>query len=1094
MKASSTIQAYFDSLQNTVNIEYELAKKCRKQGFDPTNTVDIQIAKNLAERVVGLISVVCPQIVESDVVDRIIELEKEYGSLDWRVAMQIALEIAQNKFVKFANSLEAIEIGIRVGFAYVTVGVVSSPLEGFTKIELKKRKDTQKEYFAMHFAGPVRNAGGTAAATSVIIADYVRKHLGYAKYDPDEKEQERCYTEIMDYHDRVTNLQYVPSKDESLFMCKNCPIEIDGDPSEKFEVSNHKDLPRVKANRIRSGFCLIHSSCLPLKAKKLWKQIAKWKDDMGMQDWGFLEQFLAIQKSATSKSGDSKKVEEKEEKSLEAQNVYPNYTYIADLVGGRPVISHPLRPGGLRLRYGRSRTSGFSAQSIHPASMYIMDNFIAIGTQLKVERPGKAAAYTTCDQIEGPICLLHDGSVVRINSVQDAKRLHPQVKKILYLGDVLVNFGDFFDRAHTLLRPGYCEEWWILELEKYAKEKFGENFHTELSSQTNIPIQNIEKLFSQPLITKVSPQSAVKISEVTGVPLHPAHTHFWKVLTQDDFVLFLEHAKKGYYKSEDQNEIVFPYTKDFVEVLYKLGVLHKTVSNEFIILHQNDSYIFQSLFGIQDSFLVFEKIRIDFQSSKKDVFSFLKTFSLPLRDKAGVFIGSRMGRPEKAKMRKIAGQPYHVPPQQIRIVNPQNPKDVKTEVVTEHNLKARLREKYEVHANKDGTIRYDASEVPITHFKPKEVGTSVERLRALGYTKDIHGVELEKDDQILELFPQDIVIPCCTESPFEPADEILFRVCNYIDDLLYQLYGFEPYYKIQTKKDLAGLLVFGLAPHTSAASVARIIGFTKSQGLFCHPLMHAAMRRDCDGDESCFFLLLDGFLNFSTKYLPQHRGGTMDAPLVLTSLINPAEVDDMVFNLDTAWKYPLAFYEACEQYKKPWDVKIPLFSDYLGTEKQFEGIGFTHDTSNFNDGVLCSAYKLLPSMKEKVDGQMALAEKIAAVDEHDVAQRDINKHFLRDTMGNLRKFSTQEFRCVSCNTKYRRPPLRGRCENCGSPKIIFTISKGSVIKYLELSTKLSKKYNVSEYTRQVLEVLQLRVDGVFGKEKETQTGLGDYFT
>ena len=30
----------------------------------------------------------------------------------------------------------------------------------------------------MYFAGPIRNAGGTAAATSVIIADYVRKHLG----------------------------------------------------------------------------------------------------------------------------------------------------------------------------------------------------------------------------------------------------------------------------------------------------------------------------------------------------------------------------------------------------------------------------------------------------------------------------------------------------------------------------------------------------------------------------------------------------------------------------------------------------------------------------------------------------------------------------------------------------------------------------------------------------------------------------------------------------------------------------------------------------------------------------------------------------
>src|SRR3989304_3027310 len=32
--------------------------------------------------------------------------------------------------------------------------------------------------------------------------------------------------------------------------------------------------------------------------------------------------------------------------------------------------------------------------------------------------------------------------------------------------------------------------------------------------------------------------------------------------------------------------------------------------------------------------------------------------SVPLRDKAGTFIGARMGRPEKAKMRKLTGSPH----------------------------------------------------------------------------------------------------------------------------------------------------------------------------------------------------------------------------------------------------------------------------------------------------------------------------------------------------------------------------------------------------------------------------------------------------
>jgi len=50
--------------------------------------------------------------------------------------------------------------------------------------------------------------------------------------------------------------------------------------------------------------------------------------------------------------------------------------------------------------------------------------------------------------------------------------------------------------------------------------------------------------------------------------------------------------------------------------------------------------------------------------------------------------------------------------------------------------------------------------------------------------------------------------------------------------------------------------------------------------------------------------------------------------------------------------------------------QIKLISDVLGTNEQFEGMGFTHDVENFNKCVACSSYKLLPSMEEKLLGQM----------------------------------------------------------------------------------------------------------------------------
>ena len=459
---SPAMQAYFSNLQEGVQRAYDAASAARAEGYDPESHVEVALASNLAERVIGLISVVAPQLKGVGVEARIIELEMQYGKLDWRVAFVIALEVAQQRFCIFKDKIEAIETGIRVGFAYVTVGVVSSPLEGFTKLELKNRNDGKGQYFSLWYSGPIRNAGGTAAAVSILIADYIRKHMGYAQYDPTEEEVRRCIVELEDYHNFITNLQYVPSNEETIFLLEHLPIEIDGDESEKYEVSNVnlKDLKRVKANKLRNGYCLIHSSCIPLKAPKLWAKLEKWGHDFNMEQWDFLKEFVALQKrmKAKGKTGEEK------------TKITPDYTYIHDLVAGRPVFAHPLRPGGWRLRYGRSRASGYSGQAIHPASMQVLQGFLATGTQLKVERPGKAAAFTPCDTIDGPVVKLLDGSVKYLGSEEEAKKVKNEIAEILYLGDVLINYGDFFDRAHILIPPGYCQEFWAVELEKAAMD------------------------------------------------------------------------------------------------------------------------------------------------------------------------------------------------------------------------------------------------------------------------------------------------------------------------------------------------------------------------------------------------------------------------------------------------------------------------------------------------------------------------------------------------------------------------------------------------------------------------------------------------
>ena len=60
-----------------------------------------------------------------------------------------------------------------------------------------------------------------------------------------------------------------------------------------------------------------------------------------------------------------------------------------------------------------------------------------------------------------------------------------------------------------------------------------------------------------------------------------------------------------------------------------------------------------------------------------------------------------------------------------------------------------LRAKYDLSVYKDGTIRFDVTNAPLTHFKPSEVGASVETLKRLGYSHDIYGKPLTDSNQIL---------------------------------------------------------------------------------------------------------------------------------------------------------------------------------------------------------------------------------------------------------------------------------------------------------------------------------------------------------
>ena len=113
-------EKYFENLGIEIEKNYSVAREARAKGLDPKKEVEVPLAMTMAAKVVRLIATKYPQLDKNEVINRILELEKQYGALDSSVSFKIAEEIAKEVYCKFENQLEAIDAGIRVGFAYAT--------------------------------------------------------------------------------------------------------------------------------------------------------------------------------------------------------------------------------------------------------------------------------------------------------------------------------------------------------------------------------------------------------------------------------------------------------------------------------------------------------------------------------------------------------------------------------------------------------------------------------------------------------------------------------------------------------------------------------------------------------------------------------------------------------------------------------------------------------------------------------------------------------------------------------------------------------------------------------------------------------------
>ncbi len=510
---------YFEKLEKETHYLYKIANEARSKGFDVETETEIPLAKDLAERVEGLVGPV-------GVAKRMKELEEKNPS--WsreKIAFKLAAEISSQKIEEdlnnngrrkekkvyesfgetFDSKREQIaDQALRTALAILTEGVVAAPIEGIAKVKIKKNFDGT-EYLAVYFAGPIRSAGGTAAALAVLIGDCIKVATNLSNYKPIDAEIERYVEEVELYESEVTNLQYSPKPEEVRLAAQNIPVEVTGEQTDQVEVS-HRDLERVETNNIRGGGALLAmvEGIIQKSAKVL-----KYSHTLKLDGWDWLEGYSKEKKKNKDKQDDKQenKKENKEEKSKH-EAAKENAKYIQDIIGGRPVLGYPSEKGGFRLRYGRSRNTGLAAMGVNPATMQLLE-FLAVGTQLKIERPGKGNCVVPVDSIEGPIIKLKNGNVVKINSVKEAKAVKGQVAEILFLGDMLVAFGEFLRNNQTLLPSAWCEEWWIETIKNSSI--FDENDFL-LDSNPDLTLENLGKL-EMPEYSYISAEEAFEISK-----------------------------------------------------------------------------------------------------------------------------------------------------------------------------------------------------------------------------------------------------------------------------------------------------------------------------------------------------------------------------------------------------------------------------------------------------------------------------------------------------------------------------------------------------------------------------------------------------
>ncbi len=593
---------YARKLRDEYNHQYEIATEARSKGLDPSWKVESETTYDLAERVEKSVGPV-------GVAERIRELRKQISREE--TALKVAEEIVLDRFGTLEEG-EAATQALRTALAILDEAVTVAPIQGIHRVAIRTNQDKTR-HLAVYFAGPMRAAGGTEMGLTLIVADHIRRKLNLQPYRGIEQEARRFVEELRLYERMVNRFQYRNSDDVLRDAILHLPIEPNGVETDPVEVAVNRNLARVETNRVRGGALRVVNDGLLGRAQKILRII----DRLGLQGWDWLR---ALKAEPT----DAEEVKE--------------FMFMEDVVGGRPIFAFPGEPGGFRIRYGRARNTGLASIGLHPSTMEILGGFPAIGVQMKLERPGKAGVITAVDSIEPSVVKLQDGSIVRVENPHEARALAPRIAKILFLGDMLVGFGEFLENNKPLTPSGFVEEWWAqLVLEKL---KPSDKATATISSITE---ERLREILEKPLLVKPTVHEAIEIARGTMTPLHPRYSFFWERVTLDE-LWYLRQFLREQLAVLDGSKLLVPRDQRAESIMEKLCLPHRVVGG-MLEVGEVETTTLRA---------VLDPEAVPSENVSKDVIETLSVLAgFPIEKKARSYVGGRMGRPEKAKERTM---------------------------------------------------------------------------------------------------------------------------------------------------------------------------------------------------------------------------------------------------------------------------------------------------------------------------------------------------------------------------------------------------------------------------------------------------------